>query len=72
MAYVFLWQISGRCRALLWRDSEQRYVCGMVVSPEHYLKRMPRSWGARFSHWFAVRIAVGRGCDSTVNTLTAE
>ena len=72
MAYILLWQFNGRCRALQWRDSEQRYVCGMVVNPGNYLKGMPRSWEVRFSRWFAVRIAVGRGCDSTVNTLTAE
>ncbi len=72
MAYVFLWQFSGRCRALLWQASEQRDVCGMVVNPEYYLKRMPRRWGIRFGRWFAARIALGRGCDSSAIDLTVE
>jgi len=59
---VFLFQFKGKCRALLWQD--ERYVCGMVASPDRYVKLIPEKWRASGGRFFASRIAAGAGCDS--------
>ncbi|MDZ4201876.1 MAG: hypothetical protein U1C96_06990 [Gallionella sp.] len=66
VAYVFLWQFSGHCRALLWQDEAARYVCGMVVHPDRYVRLLPARLRQRASDWLATRIAAGAGCDSTI------
>lgn len=63
MAYVFLLQFSGRCRALMWRERESRYVCGMAVCPDRYVGWIPVRWRERGGRFFASRIAAGAGCD---------
>jgi hypothetical protein len=63
VAYVFLLQFRGKCRALLWQDDAGRYVCGMVVSPDRYVALIPQRWRAGFGRFFASRIAAGTGCD---------
>jgi len=62
VALVFLFQFKGKCRALLWQD--ERYVCGMVASPDRYVKLIPEKWRASGGRFFASRIAAGAGCDS--------
>jgi hypothetical protein len=63
VAMIFLLQFRGQCRALLWQEDACRYVCGMVVSPDHYLRLIPRQWRERFGRFVATRIAAGDGCD---------
>jgi hypothetical protein len=64
VALVFLFQFKGKCRALLWQDETGRYVCGMVASPDRYVKLIPEKWRASGGRFFASRIAAGAGCDS--------
>lgn len=66
VAVIFLRQIKGRCRALLWQDDAGRYVCGMAVCPDRYVGLIPARWRESFGRWFASRIAVGSGCDSAI------
>jgi hypothetical protein len=62
VAIVFLFQLRGKCRALLWQD--ERYVCGMVVRPDRYVWLLPERWRNVSGRFFASRIAAGAGCDS--------
>lgn len=56
----------GACRALLWREREARYACGLIDAPADYLPRALRwlaPWvGRRARRW----VAAGAGCDSSV------
>ena len=63
VALVFLSQFRGECRALLWQDENKRYVCGMVVCPDRYVRVIPHGFRERFGKFFASRIAAGAGCD---------
>ncbi|MES1982868.1 MAG: hypothetical protein V4443_10380 [Pseudomonadota bacterium] len=63
VAYAFLFQFQGKCRALLWQEEGARYVCGMVVSPDRYVRLIPQRWRALSGRFFASRIAAGSGCD---------
>lgn len=63
VAYVFLWQFRGRCRALVWQAEAGRYVCGMVDSPDRYVRLIPARLRRCLGRFFATRIAAGDGCD---------
>ena len=63
VAHVFLFQLSGKCRALLWQDEASRYVCGMVVCPDRYLRLIPENLRKYSGNFFASRIAAWAGCD---------
>lgn len=69
VAMLLLGQWRGHCRALRWQASEQRYVCGMVSSPEHFLPFLPKGLRPGLARWCARRIAAGSGCDSQATTL---
>jgi len=68
VAMLFLWQFSGRCRALLWQDEASRYACGMALSPDRFASFIPARWRSGFARWFASRIAAGAGCDASIET----
>jgi hypothetical protein len=70
VALVFLWQRSGRCRALSWQTEAGRYFCGMVSDPAHYSRLIPAVFSAAIGHFFASRIAAGIGCDSSIELST--
>lgn len=59
-----LFQLKGRCPALLWQPERSRYVCGMVVKPADYLRWLPAALGPWAGRVFARRIAAGLGCDA--------
>jgi hypothetical protein len=63
VAYLFLFQFKGSCRALLWQNDASRYVCGMVACPDQYVSWLPQRWRERTGRFFASRIASGYGCD---------
>jgi len=63
VAYVLLWQFRGRCRALLWQNEGHRYVCGMVVCPDRYVKLIPANLREWMGGVLAKRISAGTGCD---------
>lgn len=64
VAFAFLFQFSGKCRALLWQEESARYVCGMVSCPDRYVRLIPEKWRESSGRFFASRIASGLGCDS--------
>jgi hypothetical protein len=66
VAWVFLWQRSGRCRALTWHDESKRYHCGMVNHPAQFSPVIPARFSAPIGRFFASRIAAGSGCDSSI------
>ena|ERR1035437_4076773 len=63
VAYLFLFQFKGRCRALLWQNDTGRYVCGMVIGPDQYVSVIPKRLRERMGRFFASRIAADCGCD---------
>ena len=63
VAHLLLLQLKGKCRALLWQDEANRYMCGMVVYPDRYVRLIPQSLRGRIGSFFASRIAAGAGCD---------
>jgi hypothetical protein len=69
VAFILLFQFSGRCRALLWLDDASRYVCGLVVFPDRYVKVIPEKWRERMGRLVARRIAAGEGCDSSAEVV---
>ena len=60
---------TGACPALQWNAAEQRYRCGMVMAPAHFLRWLPPGWNAFCGRRFARWIAAGQGCDSDIETL---
>jgi hypothetical protein len=68
VAFLFLWQFKGRCRALQWQEVAERYECGMVVGADRYVRLLPVRWRARAGKFFATRIAAGAGCDFAAET----
>jgi hypothetical protein len=66
VAHLLLWQFSGACKALQWKEDKQRYQCGMVVDPGKYLRRLPKRFAPFVGKWCAARIALDIGCDSRV------
>lgn len=67
-----LFQLKGRCPALLWQPERDRYACGMVVRPADYLRWLPKRLGPWAGRVFARRIAVGSGCDADVEPETGR
>lgn len=53
----------GRCAALTWVDTEQRYRCGMVMQPAAHLPRWLRWSTPLWRRWSLRLIAAGIGCD---------
>ena len=72
VAFVFLFQFRGRCRALLWQEDAKRYVCGMVVFPDRYVRLIPESWRERAGRFIAKRIAAGDGCDFSAEVVESH
>jgi hypothetical protein len=64
IAWVFLWQRKGSCRALEWHSESTRYVCGMVTNPTRHVRWLPTKLDAPLARFCANRIAAGIGCDS--------
>ena len=66
VAYVFLFQRKGRCRALVWEEESNGYSCGMVVHPDDFSRWIPKFSRRWLGDYFAQRIAAGQGCDSNI------
>ncbi|MBP6269874.1 MAG: hypothetical protein KA422_09640 [Rhizobacter sp.] len=54
----------GACSALVWRQVDQRYVCGMVIEPGRYLGLNHPWLNAAASCVTRRLISAGSGCDS--------
>lgn len=56
----------GACTALHWQAGENRYRCGLIAQPRHYLPSGLR-WLAPLLRRFALRsISAGSGCDASI------
>ena len=54
---------QGRCRALEWHGAEQRYVCGVLARPGHWLPWLPAALGRQLAaRW----ISAAQGCDAEI------
>ncbi len=72
VAYLFLFQFKGSCRALLWQNEERRYVCGMVACPDQYVPLLPKRLRVRMGRFFASRIAADYGCDLAADVVESQ
>jgi hypothetical protein len=55
----------GACVALDWDSGQQRYVCGALAQPGHWLPWLPATWSqALVRRW----IAAAQGCDAGLET----
>jgi hypothetical protein len=66
VAFLFLFQRHGRCRALLWDDANKGYSCGMVLHPDCHSRLIPKFSRRWMGAFFTTRIAAGQGCDSSI------
>jgi hypothetical protein len=57
---------TGPCKALVWSDEARAYRCGLLTSPEHFVKWLPGPWVQRWAHRW---IAAGQGCDAPLERL---
>jgi len=67
---LLFWKIRGTCQALRWSEAQQRYQCGLLVTPHEFLPWLPQRWSPRAMQFFHRRIAAGKGCDCTIETET--
>jgi hypothetical protein len=57
----------GRCVALRWDETQMRYLCGMLATPD------ARGVLARWRNRIAARwIAAGVGCDADIEVATPQ
>ncbi|MCF8197986.1 MAG: hypothetical protein K9J42_04420 [Sulfuritalea sp.] len=63
LSRLLLGHRTGSCPALLWRESEHRYFCGLVASPSNFLRWLPRFTQAWFGRLSRRWISTGSGCD---------
>lgn len=59
-------RVRGACSALLWSDSERRYLCGMVSSPSQVLPALPTALAPLISRLARRWIASATGCDASL------
>ncbi|MBV2235860.1 MAG: hypothetical protein KUL75_10005 [Sterolibacterium sp.] len=55
------------CPALHWQVQQQRYVCGLLRQPRHYLPWLPGWLEAPAQRLFHRSIAAGQGCDCDID-----
>lgn len=67
VAFILLMQFNGSCGALEWQVESNRYVCGLVGRPDHYVWWIPKRWRVQVGQFVLSRIASGIGCDSDVD-----
>lgn len=66
VSLALLWPHQTPCRALIWQEETQRYVCGMVAQPANYLGWLPRRMNGIASRVFKRWIAADTKCDADV------
>ncbi|MFZ6751515.1 hypothetical protein [Undibacterium sp. Ren11W] len=64
VARVFLWQLRGTCKALVWLADRQQYRCGLLLEPARYLRILPKFGQRPFRFLVARWIAAETACDS--------
>ncbi|HEX5392002.1 MAG TPA: hypothetical protein VFW68_01885 [Rhodocyclaceae bacterium] len=64
VALILFRRRRGPCPALVWSEGETRYHCGLVTTPNDYLRWLPKTWAAPARRWMLRWIASGVGCDA--------
>ena len=65
---IRFWQKQCPCPALEWSAPENRYLCGLLLRPKHYLDWLPNSAESSTRKLLARWIAAGSGCDCSADT----
>ena len=60
-------QKTGPCPALEWAALENRYHCGLLIRPAHYLGGLPKVAEGLLRRLGARWIAAGQGCDCSAS-----
>ncbi|UCV29203.1 hypothetical protein [Ferribacterium limneticum] len=60
-------QSKGPCPALEWSGEQSRYLCGLLIDPQHYLNWLPMRGVSLASRLFARWISAGKGCDCSAD-----
>ncbi len=71
-ARLLFWQRRGPCPALIWNTEGRRYFCGLLIDPARYVCWLPSRWNIAAIRFFTRRIAVGSGCDATIEVMPQE
>lgn len=66
VSLLLLWPHRKSCRALIWDDAGQRYLCGMVAQPARFLRWLPARWNDAASSLCRRWIAANTACDADV------
>ncbi|EEF22670.1 conserved hypothetical protein [Ricinus communis] len=66
VSLALLWPHRAPCRALIWSDPAQRYLCGMVSEPARFLRWLPAGMNDIASRIFKRWIAADTACDADV------
>lgn len=66
VSLALLWPHQAPCRALIWSDSAQRYLCGMATEPASFLGWLPTGMNNMASRIFKRWIAADTRCDADV------
>jgi len=72
VSLALLKQTQQACLALQWNADQNRYFCGMVISPAHYLRWLPASLNPIASRIFKRWIAADQACDSDAELLAED
>jgi hypothetical protein len=66
VSLALLWPHTTPCKALVWREADKRYLCGMVSEPSHFVKWLPKRFNQTASKIFKRWIAADTLCDADV------
>lgn len=66
VSLALLWPHQTPCKALIWSEAKQRYLCGMVSSPAQFLRWLPGRFNVAASRLFKRWIAADTVCDADV------
>ena len=64
VSLALLWPHQAPCRALIWSETEYRYLCGMVSHPSQFLRWLPSRFNLAASRLFKRWIAADTVCDA--------
>ena len=67
VSLALLWPHQAPCKALIWHDVENRYLCGMVMQPSNYLVWLPIFADKFASKLFKRWIVADTNCDADVS-----
>jgi hypothetical protein len=63
---------TGACSALVWREAERRYRCGLIAQSEAHLPALLRPVAPLLAVAARRFVAAGSGCDCSLVVVGAE